>query len=216
MIKILFITENVNKFKELQSYLQNYSAGLQSNQSENRNIVLELIKPDMEIHEIQSLNRDEIVIHKIHEALNKCREQLLSNKIKLDINTWILVEDTSLCISKLGGFPGPFIKFFLQSMQLKCIGNDFWGSDAQSFVNLAMGRLIRNQHGYMEFSIIKSFEGVSNGYILKPCGANGFGFDPIFRPVNSDKTNAEMNIEEKAKYNPRILAFQKVLDYLII
>ena len=43
---------------------------------------------------------------------------------------------------------------------------------------------------------------------------NGFGFDPIFRPVNSNKTNAEMSMEEKASYNPRILALQKVLDYL--
>jgi inosine triphosphate pyrophosphatase len=211
MIKILFITENVNKFKEL----QNYCADLLSNQTEKRNIILELIKPEGEIHEIQSLNKEEIVIHKLHDALQLCHHQINITSV-VETETWILVEDTSLCISKLGGFPGPFIKFFLQSMRLESIGNDYWGSNAQSYVNFAIGRVIINENYQLVFSYIKTFDGVIDGYILNSQGTNGFGFDPIFRPVNCKKTNAEMTMEEKAKYNPRILAFQKVLQYLLI
>jgi inosine triphosphate pyrophosphatase len=214
MIRILFITENVNKFNELQSYLQNYCSELLSNQTEKRNVILEMINPDGEMHEIQSMNRDEIVMQKLYDALIKCKD-LLKNRLSSETETWVLVEDTSLCISKLGGFPGPFIKFFLQSMRLESIGHDYWSSDAQSYVNLAMGRIASNENGNIGFSTTKNFAGVINGYIVNPQGTNGFGFDPIFRPVNCDKTNAEMSVEEKAKYNPRILALQKVLDYLL-
>ena len=208
--RIIFITENANKYKELQSYLQNNKTGMLEGVYE---LSLEMIKPEVEINEIQSLNKEEIVINKLYEALRLCKHLFIYNPER-DEEIWILVEDTSLCISKQGGFPGPFIKFFLQSLSLENIGNQNWGSEAQSYVNFAIGRLIHNQHGYNGFSVVKSFDGIINGYIVNPRGTNGFGFDPIFRPSNSNKTNAELTLEEKAVYNPRILAFQKVLDYL--
>lgn len=209
MKRIIFITENVNKYKELQNYLQNYYA----DKSSKCNVNLEMIKPESEIHEIQSLNQDEIVIHKLYDAYKSCQHLFMFNP-ELNEEVWILVEDTSLCISNLGGFPGPFIKFFMQSISLDKIGNDNWGSEAQSFVNLAIGRVENSENGNTKFNITQNFNGVINGYILNVRGTNGFGFDPIFRPVNSNKTNAEMSMEEKNSYNPRILAFQKVLDYL--
>jgi len=209
MKRLIFITENVNKYKELLNYLQSRE------NSENSGISLEVVKPDTEINEIQSLNREEIVIHKLYEAMRVCHNLLtIKQEGEKEEETWILVEDTSLCISKQGGFPGPFIKFFLQSLSLENIGNQNWGSEAQSYVNFAIGRVTHNQHGYNGFSVVKNFDGVINGYIVNPRGTNGFGFDPIFRPSNSNKTNAELTLEEKAVYNPRILAFHKVLDYL--
>jgi non-canonical purine NTP pyrophosphatase (RdgB/HAM1 family) len=208
MKRIIFITENANKFKELHNYLQNYYSA-----RESCNVSLEIIKPETEINEIQSLNKEEIVMYKLYEAFTRC-QQLFTVNPEAEDEIWILVEDTSLCISKLGGFPGPFVKFFLQSIPLENIGNNNWGSEAQSFVNLAIGHITNNENGQVELSNAKNFNGVINGYIVNSRGTNGFGFDPIFRPVNSDKTNAEMSMEEKANYNPRILAFQKVLDYL--
>jgi len=209
MTRLIFITENANKYKELQNYLKSRE------NSENSGISLEVIKPDTEINEIQSLNREEIVIHKLYEAMRVCQNLLtVKQEGEKEEEIWILVEDTSLCISKQGGFPGPFIKFFLQSVPLDNIGNENWGSEAQSYVNFAIGRVTHNEHWQNRLSVVKSFDGVINGYILNPRGTNGFGFDPIFRPNNINKTNAEMTLEEKARYNPRILAFQKVLDYL--
>ena len=65
MIKrVIFITENVNKYKELQNYMQ-----MQNN---NSNVRLELIKPEAELHEIQSLNQEEIVLHKLHDTFQAC------------------------------------------------------------------------------------------------------------------------------------------------
>lgn len=207
--RIIFITENINKFTELQNHLQNYY----ETSSAKCNISLEMLKPDTDINEIQSLNQEEIVMHKLYDAVITC-QHLFTFKPELNEEVWILVEDTSLCISKLGGFPGPFIKFFLKSIALSDIGNDNWGSEAQSCVNLAIGRLSNSEYGNNEFNITKNFNGVIHGHILNVRGTNGFGFDPIFRPLNSDKTNAEMSMEEKSSYNPRILAFHKVLDYL--
>ncbi len=216
MKRIIFITENVNKFKELQNYLQNNSGeGVESSKNTSNicKISIEMIKPDVEINEIQSLNKEEIVINKLYEALVSS-QHLFATKLEKKEDIWILVEDTSLCISKLGGFPGPFVKFFIQSLSLESIGNDNWGSEAQSYVNIAIGRVTHNENGHIGFSVVKSFDGVINGYIVKPCGTNGFGFDPIFQPVNCIKSSAEMSMTEKSNYNPRTLAFQKVLDYL--
>jgi inosine triphosphate pyrophosphatase len=209
MRRIIFITENVNKFRELDAYLQNFKVA----NPRCGNVMLEMMKPEYEIHEIQSLNREEIIIHKLHAALDGCRNLLTISSASTE-ETWVLVEDTSLCISKLGGFPGPFVKFFLQSMPLKSIGNDNWGSSAQSIVNLAVGRLSFNDHHAMELSITHSVQSIIDGFIVNARGTNGFGFDPIFRPVKASNTNAEMSMDEKARFNPRTQAFQKVLEYL--
>jgi len=211
MIKrIVFITENINKFKELQNYVQ-----LQYNkQNCGCGVSLEMIKPEKEINEIQSLNQEEIVLHKLHDAAAACKN-VFTIAPDSDENGWILVEDTSLCITKMGGFPGPFVKFFLQSIPLATIGNENWGSETQSIVNLAIGQVV-NIDGHMQIGNTKAFSGCVDGYIVNPRGTNGFGYDSIFRPANIDKTNAEMSMEEKARFNPRILAFQKVLNYLQI
>jgi len=43
--------------------------------------------------------------------------------------------------------------------------------------------------------------------------SSGFGFDPIFQPVNSAKTFAEMTIKEKNKYSHRAKALHKFAEW---
>ncbi|HVZ80541.1 MAG TPA: RdgB/HAM1 family non-canonical purine NTP pyrophosphatase [bacterium] len=45
-------------------------------------------------------------------------------------------------------------------------------------------------------------------------GSTGFGYDPVFRPVGSDKVFAEMSLEEKNRISHRGLALQKALEAL--
>ena len=60
------------------------------------------------------------------------------------------------------------------------------------------------------------FEGICNGAIIhSPRGTNGFGYDPVFVPDGENRSFAEMSMEEKADFNPRTRAFQKVLDYIL-
>ena len=63
-----------------------------------------------------------------------------------------------------------------------------------------------------EFSAI----GIVEGYItIKRIGRNGFGYDSIFKPVNSSKTYAQMSEIEKNKISHRRLAFDKIKDQII-
>jgi XTP/dITP diphosphohydrolase len=60
------------------------------------------------------------------------------------------------------------------------------------------------------------FEGIVDGEILtEKRGKKGFGYDPVFKPVSSDLTFAEMDITEKNMISHRGLAFQKLLDFLL-
>ena len=59
------------------------------------------------------------------------------------------------------------------------------------------------------------FEGLVNGEILKEkTGADGFGYDPIFRPVGYKKSFAEMSIAQKNEISQRGLAVKKLVNFL--
>lgn len=61
-----------------------------------------------------------------------------------------------------------------------------------------------------------TFEGVVEGNILTDRqGTGGFGYDPIFMPVESNKTFAEMNAEEKDAISHRGRATKKLKRFLL-
>jgi len=47
-------------------------------------------------------------------------------------------------------------------------------------------------------------------------GTNGFGYDPIFQPLGSEKTFGELTREEKQVYSHRGIAFQELLRIMNI
>jgi XTP/dITP diphosphohydrolase len=49
---------------------------------------------------------------------------------------------------------------------------------------------------------------------MTPRGHQGFGYDPLFRPHESEKTFAEMSIEEKGIYSHRKKATDKLVLFL--
>jgi XTP/dITP diphosphohydrolase len=59
------------------------------------------------------------------------------------------------------------------------------------------------------------FEGVCNGKIIREKkGGLGFGYDPVFIPDGSDKTFAEMSLEEKSLFSHRKKATSKLVAFL--
>ena len=59
------------------------------------------------------------------------------------------------------------------------------------------------------------FEGVSKGMIIhEKKGDLGFGYDPVFLPDGSNKTFAELELEEKNKYSHRRKAVEKMVAFL--
>ena len=62
---------------------------------------------------------------------------------------------------------------------------------------------------------VHRFEGIVNGEITtEKSGAEGFGYDPIFRPDGYDKTFAELGMDIKNQISHRARATQKLADYL--
>ena len=62
---------------------------------------------------------------------------------------------------------------------------------------------------------VHRFEGIINGEITyAQSGAEGFGYDPIFRPDGYDKTFAELGMDIKNRISHRALATQKLAEYL--
>jgi XTP/dITP diphosphohydrolase len=59
------------------------------------------------------------------------------------------------------------------------------------------------------------FEGVIKGEILKnKTGKDGFGYDPIFRPLGYKESFAEMSIAQKNEISHRGLAVKKLVKFL--
>ena len=59
------------------------------------------------------------------------------------------------------------------------------------------------------------FEGICEGTIIDEMrGDSGFGYDPVFIPDGSDKTFAEMRIEEKNRFSHRKKAMDMLVTFL--
>ena len=60
------------------------------------------------------------------------------------------------------------------------------------------------------------FEGIVEGEITRQrSGAEGFGYDPIFRPDGYDQTFAELGLDIKNQISHRARATQKLADFLL-
>jgi XTP/dITP diphosphohydrolase len=59
------------------------------------------------------------------------------------------------------------------------------------------------------------FEGIVEGEILTAGkGGQGFGYDPVFRPIGYEQSFAEMSIEMKNRISHRGIAVRKLVDHL--
>ncbi len=150
---------------------------------------------DLDLEEIQEFDAHKIIQAKLREAQKKHSGEFI-------------IEDTSLYLDCLGGLPGPLIKWFMQTIGIEGIYNitEKYGN------NKAQAKTII---GYSDSNgKIMFFEGVLEGQIVKPSGLSNFGWDPIFKPKNFDKTFQEMSREEKNKMSMRRMAVEKLKEYL--
>jgi XTP/dITP diphosphohydrolase len=69
--------------------------------------------------------------------------------------------------------------------------------------------------GCTSIKVVHKFEGIVDGEITREkSGAEGFGYDPIFRPDGYDKTFAELGADIKNQISHRARATQKLAEYL--
>jgi XTP/dITP diphosphohydrolase len=87
-----------------------------------------------------------------------------------------------------------------------------------------LSNLLYENNRYAQFRTVISlmlkgkehqFEGICEGTITREQrGEKGFGYDPVFIPDGSEKTFAEMDMEEKNKYSHRKKATQQLITFL--
>lgn len=102
-----------------------------------------------------------------------------------EINKPVIVEDSGLFIKAFGGFPGPYSRFVYDKVGCLGILRLMGGIEDRS------ARFI-SAVGYADENEVKVFEGKIDGKITDEMrGEAGFGYDPIFMPLNHDTTFAE-------------------------
>ena len=98
---------------------------------------------------------------------------------------------------RLSGFPGPYAAYVYKTIHNSGILK-LMEAAAKDMRSSSQLLLIVTKKPSVE---PECFEGEVKGEITlaerKEQGKSGFGFDPIFQPNGSDKTFAEMTIEEK-------------------
>ena len=122
-------------------------------------------------------------------------------------------EDTGLFVDSLNGEPG------VKSAR-------YAGEPASNKANIdkLLFNLDKNENRKARFRTVISliangkefqFEGICEGTILpEPVGEKGFGYDSLFMPHGSEKSFAEMEMEEKNIYSHRKKAVAKLVAFL--
>ena len=128
-------------------------------------------------------------------------------------NTNCFSEDTGLEVAALNGEPG------VKSARYAGEGKSFDRNIDKLLANLE-GKINMSAHFRTVISLILDgeefqFEGICSGKIIRVRkGTNGFGYDPVFIPVGSNKTFAEMDLQEKDHFSHRAKATQKLVAFL--
>ena len=179
MKQVTFLTGNKNKIKEIKILLKEDVKQLDVNFDEIQGTCYDIVK----------------------DKLNK-------TKTINGLNGVILVEDTSLHIDCLGGMPGPYIKWFLESKTdiPKMISN-FENKKAKEVCYM----------GYYDFDKLESkiFYKETLGEIVNSTGSS-FGYDSIFKPNAFVKTYQQMTTQEKLKISARGKAIEHLKSFFEI
>ncbi len=121
----------------------------------------------------------------------------------------IFVGDSGLFVEALNGFPGPYSAYVYRTVGTKGI--------------LKLMKNIEKRDAYFQSVIAFSspeeqptcFSGKVKGKIsLQERGTSGFGYDPIFMPLEGDgRTFAEMTTTQKNLYSHRAEALRKFAEW---
>jgi XTP/dITP diphosphohydrolase len=129
----------------------------------------------------------------------------------------VLADDSGLEVDALGGAPGIHSRRFAGPA----------ATDAENNAKLlrqmrGIPRPKRTARFVCELAVARDgrllaqFRGVAEGLLLEaPRGAGGFGYDPLFLDVESDRTFAEFSPQEKLRRSHRGRALRAMLDWLL-
>ena len=188
-MKLVFATNNKHKLEEIRAML-----------SDRFDLLgLEDIGCSEEIEETESSL----------EGNARIKSDFVSERYHLDC----FADDTGLEVEALDGAPGVY--------SARYAGENVTYADNVNKLLLEMKGKINRRARFRTVISLKLdgkqhyFEGACEGEITeKPSGSKGFGYDPVFRPLGSKLTFAEMEMDEKAKISHRGLAVKKLVAFL--
>ena len=186
---ITFVTGNKNKLMEVQRLI--------ASSSSSSSIPFDITNHKLDLPELQG-TPEEIARVKCQTAAK-------------ELQTAVLTEDTCLCFRALNDLPGPYIKWFLDSLGHEGLNKLLEGFDdtrayAQTIIAFSPG----------PDSDVVLFQGETEGRIVTSRGPKDFGWDAVFEPTDEEdrKTYAEMTKDEKNAISHRGRAFEKFRKYL--
>lgn len=193
-MRLIFASNNQHKIEELKAF-----AGKESDSYRIEIVSLKDAGIDIDIPEP-------------HDTLEENASEKSWTIYKLTGNN-CFSEDTGLEIEALNGEPG------VKSARYAGEARSF-KDNIEKVLNKLSAETNRNARFRAVISLIiggneTQFEGICNGKIIDtPQGTEGFGYDPIFIPDGSNRSFAEMSIEEKNRFNHRTKAAAKLVAFL--
>jgi XTP/dITP diphosphohydrolase len=120
------------------------------------------------------------------------------------------VEDTGLFVKALGGFPGAYAAFVYRTIGPEGVLRLLSGSSDRSAEFVSAVAFVGTSRRP------RVFMGRLKGRIpLRPHGRGGFGFDPVFVPLGSKHTLAELTLQEKCAVSHRARALKAMGEWLV-
>ncbi len=121
----------------------------------------------------------------------------------------LFVEDAGLFVDALNGFPGPFSAYAFRTIGIRGLLRLMEGEERRTAT-------FRSAVAYVDREgRVSVFVGEVNGFVTtEPRGTGGFGFDPVFVPLGSERTFAEMDVEEKNRHSHRAKAVRELARHL--
>ncbi|TFG09172.1 XTP/dITP diphosphatase [Candidatus Heimdallarchaeota archaeon] len=173
-MEIYFVTHNPSKYEEAFDLAKQFK--------------IQLLWKNIEYEEPQESDLESIAFRSCKGIIEKNPE--LNNLV-------FFLEDAGLFIRTLNGFPGPYSAYVF-----KTLGNE--GILKLMEKNENREAFFKSVVAFYSREEIKLFNGITKGIITQSIqGEGGFGFDPIFKPDDSEQTFSEMTLRTKNLYSHR-------------
>jgi XTP/dITP diphosphohydrolase len=172
---LLFVSTNGGKFREVRAILADYGVRVRWSRRA--------------LPEVQSDRLESVVEAKLAAAA--------------ELGPRVLVEDSGLFIPSLGGFPGVYSAYTLDTIGLPGVLRLVQGRDRTAVFRTVAGLSV----GARQWTRTGESRGRLAG---RPRGSNGFGYDPIFIPEGESRTFGQLDPAEKNRRSHRAHAIHKI------
>lgn len=174
--------------------------------------------PETSLVKLRLLSVDLPELQEVNTAAIAKNKVLLASQLA---NGPCLVEDTSLRFHALGGMPGPYIKWFQDSLKSEGLFNILAAYDNKNATAVSTIAFCPSPHADPVL-----FTGECHGRIIAPVPGRGFGWDSIFVPYTvfptmdgsggriDDRPFSLMSIDEKNAVSHRGQAVRRWADWI--